>query len=471
MSFVSFEFLIFIIIVFGLFWFIPDKYRWRLLLLSSYVFYGFAGIQYILLLIYVSVTSFFFPLLVKKGNRHKVFICVLSIVTVLVPLMFFKYTGFLQENINVVLDSVGSAKQLSVMAIALPLGISFYTFSALGYVIDVITEKIEPERNFWHYATGISFFPCMVSGPIERQNKLIPQILAKKIFDYNQVTYGLKLIAWGLYKKTVIADSLAVYVDAIWKDLRSFEGITLLIGVLFYSIQIYCDFSGYSDMAKGIAYLFGIELTTNFKNPYFSSSIQEFWKRWHISLSTWFRDYVYIKLGGSKRGKFRKALNIVVTMLISGLWHGAAWKYVVWGGTYGLLQATEMFVGNNKEKEHILVLWLKRLLIFAICSVLWVFFRSDTFSDALFVVTRMLTFKYDFNVLVSIGLPMKAIAIVVSEVIFLFAYDYISLEKDVIKKISSFPIYVRWPIYVVFVIIIAQFSYKGSAGNFVYAGF
>lgn len=469
MSFVSVEFVIFIIIVFGLFWSIPDKYRWILVLASNYVFYSFAGIQFLLLLLYVTVASFYLPRLWRDNRSQKSIMLVTSVVVVLIPLLFFKYTGFAQDNINIILDSFKSAKKLTVMNIALPLGISFYTFSALGYAIDVVTGKIEPERNFWHYATGVSFFPCLVSGPIERQHKLIPQILSEKTFDYETITYGLKLIAWGLYKKTVIADGLAVYVDAIWDDLHSFEGVTLIIGVVFYSIQIYCDFSGYSDMAKGIAYLFGIELTTNFKSPYFSSSFQEFWRRWHISLSTWFRDYVYIPLGGSRKGTIRKAINIIVTMLISGLWHGAAWKYVAWGGIHGILQVIEMY--TDKRTGNAIIVWLKRVFVFAVCSVLWVLFRSESFSDAIFVVTNMLSFRYDFNTLVGIGLPIKALAIVLFEIAILVCFDYISLKKDVIESISHTPLLFRWIIYVVFTVLIMQFSFKGSHGAFVYAGF
>jgi len=468
MFFVSFEFIIFIVIVFVGFWNIPDKYRWVVILLANYVFYSFAGIQYVILLLYVSISSFYFPRFVKKC-KYKSLVLFVSVLVILAPLLIFKYTGFVQENVNIILASLKSARTLTVMKLALPLGISFYTFSALGYALDVMGDRIETEQSFLHYATSLSFFPCLISGPIERQHKLIPQILSEKVFDYNKITYGLKLIAWGLYKKTVIADGLSIYVDAIWNDLYLYDGMTLAVGIFFYSIQIYCDFSGYSDMAKGIAYLFGIELTTNFKSPYFSSSIHEFWKRWHISLSTWFRDYIYIPLGGSRCGTIRKAINLIITMLISGLWHGADWKYVAWGGIYGILQVGESW--QNSKKKNIVIVCLKRFLVFAICSMLWVLFRSETFGDAVYVVENVFHLKFDFNALVSIGLPKKALVIAFMQILILAIFDYYQLKYDVIAVVSKTPVYVRWSVYVILVLIIAQFSYKGSAGTFVYAGF
>ena len=335
MSFISIEFLVFFMAVFAFYWGAPANYRWIILLISNLVFYSFAGIQYIMVLLYVAVVSFVFPKMVNKDrlrtyNKH---FFILGIILLLFPLLFFKYTGFIQNNLNIIFKAFNSAISLSEMNVVLPLGLSFYTFSALSYAIDTIKEERESEYGFFQYAAGLSFFPCIVSGPIERQKRLLPQIVSKNIeFNYETSTYGLKLIAMGLYKKTVIADNLAVYVDVVWNDLYSYDGLVLLIAVLFYSIQIYCDFSGYSDMARGIAKLLGIEISVNFDSPYLSASFQEFWRRWHISLSTWLRDYVYIPLGGNRHGKVRKAVNIFLTMIISGLWHGAAWRFLIWGG-------------------------------------------------------------------------------------------------------------------------------------------
>lgn len=338
LSFTSSSFVIFLSITFFLYYLSSKKHRWRILLLASYVFYSFAGIQYILLLTYITIVSYLAARYLNKNSalgHNGIFI---SIISIIIPLLFFKYTGFLTSNINIILSACSSAVQLSTMQIALPLGISFYTFAALGYIADIAKKKYEPYNNIFHLAAGLSFFPCLVAGPIERQNKLIPQIINGAKFDYINATYGLKQIAWGLFEKIVIADNLAIYVDQVFSDVHSYSGSPLLIASLFFTFQIYCDFAGYSDIALGVARLFGIQLTKNFDCPYFSSSVQEFWKRWHISLSSWLRDYVYIPLGGNRHGSVRKQLNIVITMLVSGIWHGPAWTFVAWGGCMALFK-------------------------------------------------------------------------------------------------------------------------------------
>lgn len=451
-----------------IYWHVSGGNRWKVLLAANYIFYTFAGIQYLAVLLYVTLTSFYLPTIFFRLDKRRKVLWPLGIILVLFPLLFFKYTGFLQNNINIILSALRSARVLSELKIALPLGISFYTFSALGYVIDVLRKKIPQEKDLFHYAVGISFFPCLVSGPIERQNELIPQCVSDKQFDYDKAVYGLKLVSWGLYKKAVLADNLAIYVDAIWSNIRMHEGVTLAIGVFFYSVQIYCDFSGYSDIARGIAKILGIDISVNFNCPYFSTSIQEFWKRWHISLSSWFRDYVYIPLGGNRCGKTRKAANIMITMLVSGLWHGAAWKYVAWGFVHGVLQIIEMLIG---KATNIIVKNLNRIIVFAECSLLWVLFRSDSFEDSLYVYLNMFSMKFDFADLVALGLPLKALFILFIEILLLVVFDWISLKRDVIKELSRLPLLMRWLVYVLFVIILAQLSYKGAAGNFVYAGF
>ena len=332
MSFTSPEFWIFLPIVFGLYYVCPKSSRWLVLLAASYVFYGFAGIQYILLLAYVTAAAFLAARYLEKAQRISKWCMAIAVCAVILPLLVFKYTGFLTENLNIILRAMKSARSLTTMQIIQPLGISFYSFSALGYVIDVAKKKYPAIQNPLHLAAGIAFFPCLVSGPIERQNKLVPQLVEGNAFDYTEATYGLKQIAWGLFEKKVLADNLAVYVDIVFADVHAYFGAPLLVASLFYTLMIYCDFAGYSDMAVGIAKLFGIRLTKNFDSPYFSESFSEFWRRWHISLSSWLRDYVYIPLGGSRRGKARKAVNILITMLVSGIWHGASWTFVAWGG-------------------------------------------------------------------------------------------------------------------------------------------
>jgi len=455
---------------------VPKRYQWIVLLAANYVFYYFAGIQYVGLLIYITTITYLSARYYEKIRMNKSISGVIAIFLILLPLLYFKYTGFLVENLNIILNAFNSSRKLSTMEIMLPLGISFYSFSALGYFIDVVQRKYEPFKNPFHLAVGISFFPCLVSGPIERQNKLVPQLLEEKKFDYELATYGLKQIAWGLFEKMVIADNLAVYVDKVFNDIHSYTGATLLAGSLFFTLQIYCDFAGYSDIAIGVAKLFGIQLTKNFASPYLSSSVQEFWGRWHISLSSWFRDYVYIPLGGNRKGKLKKNINVLITMLVSGLWHGAAWTFIAWGGIHGIVQVFENVLGiNHKKNTNTFIRILRTIVVFSICSTLWIFFRAETFSDAWYLISHMLlgitNIKDYILELVLIGIGKAAIAKLGLVLTILFAYDYCSLKKDVINIISSKPLVVRWIIYCVFILFVAQFAYKGDAVQFVYAGF
>ena len=476
MSFTSPEFWIFLPIVFGLYYVCPKSSRWLVLLAASYVFYGFAGIQYILLLAYVTAAAFLAARYLEKAQRIGKWCMAIAVCAVILPLLVFKYTGFLTENLNIILRAVKSARSLTTMQIIQPLGISFYSFSALGYVIDVAKKKYPAIQNPLHLAAGIAFFPCLVSGPIERQNKLVPQLVEGNAFDYTEATYGLKQIAWGLFEKKVLADNLAVYVDVVFADVHAYFGAPLLVASLFYTLMIYCDFAGYSDMAIGIAKLFGIRLTKNFDSPYFSESFSEFWRRWHISLSSWLRDYVYIPLGGSRRGKARKAVNILITMLVSGIWHGASWTFVAWGGLHGLAQAAESMSGlNGRTSKNRVIKLIRTAAVFSICSILWVFFRAPSFENASYLLRHMFDGIRDLHVylysLVALGLTKPKLAVIALELILLTLYDYCSLKTNVINRISALPPVIRWGIYVCFLFLVAQCSLKGTAVQFVYAGF
>lgn len=469
MVFTSMQFFIFLPIVFFVYYIYPKKKQWVLLLLSSYVFYAFAGIQYVFLLVYTTITAYVFSKLICRRKSQMV----LGIVFLLIPLVWFKYTNFLIDNINIIVNAFGSAKALSSMQIILPLGISFYSFSALGYVIDIYNNKYAPYDNPFHLAAGLSFFPCLLAGPIERQNKLIPQLIMEHEFDYTKATYGLKQIAWGLFEKTVVADNLAIYVDKVFDDVYSYHGITLLAASFFYSIQIYCDFAGYSDIAIGIAKLFGIEVTKNFDSPYFSSSLKEFWKRWHISLSSWIRDYVYIPLGGSRNGRIRKHANLVIAMFISGIWHGAAWTFIAWGGMHGLLQVLEDRVSQRKTESRLLNA-VKIIITFIMCSCLWVFFRAPSFENAIYIFQHMFDgytqFNNYFQGINTIGLSSIEIMILIIELSILFVHDYYSIKTDVIELISEKPFLLRWSIYVIHSVLLVLLSYKGAT-KFVYFDF
>lgn len=308
MLFNTFAFAIFLPLVFILYWGLPHKYRWTLILVSSYYFYMSWNAKYVVLILFTSVVSYTSARLIEmeESKRKKKNILIVTSVLCLGVLFFFKYFNFFSESITSLLGV--SAIHLSPITIKLllPVGISFYTFQTLSYVIDVYRGDVPAERHFGYYAAFISFFPQLVAGPIERTSNLLLQIKAKHQFDYDQATYGLKLIAWGFFKKIVLADALSKYVSTVYDTRQNFSGFALVLATLFFTLQIYCDFSGYSDIAIGTAKLLGINLMINFKNPYFSQSIKEFWSRWHISLSTWFRDYIYIALGGNRVGKVKR---------------------------------------------------------------------------------------------------------------------------------------------------------------------
>lgn len=301
--------------------------------MASYYFYMCWDMKYIVLIIFVTVVSFVVALLIEKVNPfHGKIIQLCGIVSCLSVLFYFKYFNFIIETVVSCLNHMAIPANFSALQIILPAGISFYTFQAMSYIVDVYQGKIKAERHLGIYAAYISFFPQLVAGPIERTDHLLPQIKREQSFSYEKAVDGLKIMLWGFYKKVVVADTLAIYVDKVYNNLSDYKGFDLALAVLFFTLQIYCDFSGYSDIAVGTAKLMGIELITNFNAPYFSLSVKEFWSRWHISLSSWFRDYIYIPLGGNRCVKWRHYLNILITFLLSGLWHGANWTFIFWGG-------------------------------------------------------------------------------------------------------------------------------------------
>lgn len=334
MSFNSVTFAVFVTLVFLVYWGLPQRRQWVVLLFSSYYFYMSWNAKYVLLILFTTIVSYTCGrlLAVTKCVYQKRFILFSASVICLGVLFVFKYFNLFMDTFCSVLQLLSIQIHPMTLKLLLPVGISFYTFQTLSYVIDVYRGEIPAEKHFGIYAAFVSFFPQLVAGPIERTGNLLPQIRREHCFCYEDAVYGLRQMLWGFYKKIVIADTLAFYVDKIYADLFSYEGGTLVLAAFFFSFQIYCDFSGYSDIAIGTARLFGIKLMTNFKNPYLSVSLNEFWQNWHISLSSWFRDYVYIPLGGNRKGKVRKYINLLITFLTSGLWHGADVTFIVWGG-------------------------------------------------------------------------------------------------------------------------------------------
>ncbi len=479
MLFNSLEFAIFLILVFFVYWALPHRFRPLLLMVSSFYFYGRWNPVYLLLIIAMILSSYGCARWIGRLKQRKETVkqqklaVFLNCLVCLGLLTWFKYINFLIDSFRALMNAFGAGMSDFMIDVLLPVGISFYTFQTISYVIDVYREKLEPEKDIVRYAAFISFFPQLVAGPIERSTNLLPQLKEEKHFDYDEAVYGMRLMAWGFYKKLVIADVLVVYVDRVYGELHSHTGVDLLITSFFFMIMIYCDFSGYSDIAIGTARLFGIKLMKNFNSPFLSHSNEEMWRRWHISLSTWFRDYVYIPLGGNRKGRIRKYINIVVTFFLSGLWHGAAWHFVVWGTMQGVVQVFED-IGRKTLTT------LKKNRIFFVCSVIFttvffqvsvVFFRAPSVSDAFYLLWHM------FDGFGSAGYftnhmqlwPLPAFIIAVS-ILILFAYDLASLKTDVIAWVGTRPKLLRWAISLGILMMIILFK-ASDRTEFVYFQF
>ena len=437
------------------------------------------NIKYVFLIFFTTVASYMAALLMEKFTQKKIkkLILIITAILCLGVLFFFKYFNFVSTSITEILSLFTIKLNPIILYLLLPVGISFYTFQTLSYVIDVYRGKIKAERHFGYYATFISFFPQLVAGPIERTDNLLPQIKSEHKFNYDQSTYGLKLMAWGFFKKIVIADTLSQYVSIIYSSPQSFTGFSLVLATLFFTIQIYCDFSGYSDIAIGTAKLMGIELMTNFKSPYFSQSIKEFWGRWHISLSTWFRDYIYIPLGGNRVSKLRHYFNLFITFLASGLWHGANWTFIVWGGIHGFaLIMEDLIFGKKKTSKKFFKKLIRVLFVFAFVSVAWIFFVSNSISDAFYIIAN--SFKglsdpiaYFSSGFKDMGLDMLMVFWIIVPIIVLAVFDYFSLTTDVIISVSHRKKIIRWAIYVVIVLYVILYIQTTGSSEFIYFQF
>jgi len=403
MLFNSLNFAIFLPIVFLLYWFVTNKYlnlQNALLLVASYFFYACWDWRFLFLLIFSTLLDYYTGLKMQDAENQKVkrFWFWLSVTVNLGFLGVFKYYNFFAESFADSLSHFGFQINPYTLSIILPVGISFYTFHGLSYVIDIYKDRIKAERNFVDYAVFVSFFPLLVAGPIERATHLLPQIKKERTFDYTKAVDGLRQILWGLFKKIVIADQCAFYANQIFNNSSDYSGSTLFLGAIFFTFQIYGDFSGYSDIALGTARLFGIELLRNFAFPYFSRDIAEFWRRWHISLSSWFKDYLYIPLGGSKGGTWMKIRNTFIIFIVSGFWHGANWTFIAWGALNALFIMPSIIIKTNRNNIDIVaqgklfptVKELSQIIMtFCLTVFAWIFFRSENLTSALFYINKM----------------------------------------------------------------------------------
>jgi D-alanyl-lipoteichoic acid acyltransferase DltB (MBOAT superfamily) len=477
MLFNSIEFAIFLPLVFFLHWFVARENRRHqnlLLLIVSYIFYGWWSWKFLGLLLLSTLIDYFFGFWVASPNpkRGKLFLW-LSIFNNLIVLGIFKYYNFFVTEAQALLESIGLHTHPYILQVALPVGISFYTFHGMSYVFDIYKSNFKPIKNFIDYAVFVSFFPLLVAGPIERAAHLLPQFMKPRKFDLGQATDGMRQILWGLFKKMVIADNCASYANDVFAHCDTYWSSTLVFGALFFAVQIYCDFSGYSDIALGTAKLFGIDLLRNFAFPYFSRDIAEFWRRWHISLSSWFRDYVYIPLGGSKGSTWLRVRNTFIIFLLSGFWHGANWTFIFWGLIHACCFLPLLLANKNRKNitivaENKLLPSAKELIqmvgTFAVVVLAWVFFRAESIGQA-FIYIRNIFSKTLMRP------PQDGPYLVMVLIAILFLVEWVQRDKHHALQFSSLkmPTWTRWSIYYVLIALIMTFG--GSQQSFIYFQF
>ena len=456
MLFNSGEFIIFFPLVALLYFAIPYKWRWGLLLVASYYFYMCWKPEYIVLIIASTAIDYGTGLrmgrLKEKVRRRKYLI--LSLCTNLGLLFAFKYFNFFNDSARAVFNQFNLFYGVPTFSVLLPVGISFYTFQTLSYSIDVYRGNREAESHFGIFALYVAFFPQLVAGPIERSTHLLPQFLEKHEFDYIRVTNGLKRMAWGLFKKVVIADRLAVYVNQVYNNPTEYHGAHIWIATYFFAFQIFCDFSGYSDIAIGAAEVMGYRFMENFRRPYLAQSIAEFWKRWHISLSTWFRDYLYIPLGGNRVGKWRWYYNLFIVFVISGLWHGANWTFIIWGALHGfylifaILSAKtrrQFAARSGLDRFPIALAYIKRIITFHLVCFAWIFFRSNSVGDAFMLVGNL--FHFDSFSNIPLTLDDSGMRIALLTILAMEAFHFTQEKISVTRLVSKQHVAVRWACY------------------------
>ena len=473
MLFNSTEFMIFFPITLILYWIFPKKYRYICLFIASYTFYMFWNPKYALLMGTSTVVTFLSGVLIEK-LKYKRTVVAFSFIINLAILIFFKYFDFLLQNINIVLSTLNIQLINKPFDVILPVGISFYTFQALSYTIDVYRGEIKSEKNIIKYALFVSFFPQLVAGPIERSRNLLIQIedLEKvKRFDYERITEGLTLMLFGYFQKMVIADRAAILVDTVFNGYYEYNSMALILAAIFFAIQIYCDFGSYSLIAIGTAKVMGINLMENFNTPYFARSVKEFWGRWHISLSTWFRDYLYIPLGGNRCSNIRKSFNILVTFLVSGLWHGANFTFIAWGAIHGIFHIIEeqlkpikeKYLNKFKIKTNAFSFALIEIIItFIIVDLAWIFFRAETIHDAIHYIQRIFT-RIDLwtlfdGTLYGLGLNIFEMNILIIALFILISFDLVKYtrKESIFEFLNKQNLYFRWfvMLFLIFYIIV-----------------
>lgn len=500
MLFNSLEFLVFFPIVVLLYWIIPKRIRYIWLLAASYYFYMSWNAGYAMLIGASTVITYLCGLglgfVMKNKYRHmavwKGIIIAAGFLSNLGILIYYKYMDFIIENVNLLMEHFQMKTLADHISVILPVGISFYTFQALGYIVDVARGETEAEKNPFKYALFVSFFPQLVAGPIERSKNLLEQIRdipAKKTLEYHRIVNGLLVMLYGLFLKMVIADRVSILVDTVYQSYYSAGSFELILAAVGFSIQIYCDFGSYSLIAIGAAQVMGFTLMENFNTPYFATSIKDFWRRWHVSLSTWFRDYLYIPLGGNRCGRLRRYFNVMLTFLVSGLWHGAQWTFVVWGGIHGLYQVIgDLLMPLRKKIVQVFEVktdcgsyQLTQIFVtFVMTTFAWIFFRADSLAQAALYIGRMFT-KWNpwilFNGgLYELGLDRFEANVLLVSLLFMFLVDCIRYRKG--KRIDEWlqqqNFWFRWLValfLIVMVVIYGKYGPDYDANQFIYFQF
>lgn len=469
------QFVFFFVAIVALYYALPYKYRWVLLLAGSYYFYMCWNSKYIFLIVFSTLIDYFCGLRMshhtERKKRRKYLL--LSLFTNLGLLFTFKYFNFFSDSLNALFQKVDLSVKMPYLHVLLPVGISFYTFQTLSYTIDVYRGKIKPERHLGIFALYVAFFPQLVAGPIERASRLLPQFFRKIDFDDARVASGLRLMLWGFFKKLVVADRLAIYVDAVYGNVDFHSGLTFIVATFFFAFQIYCDFSGYSDIAIGAARVLGYDLMKNFDRPYFALTIPEFWRRWHISLSTWFKDYLYIPLGGNRVSVPRMYLNLTVVFLVSGLWHGANWTFVIWGTIHGLyIVASKLTLAHRdalvkKLGIHSKVVYSSRIFFtFLLVLFSWIYFRADSLASANNIIAKIFSLHWG-----SLFIPaLDQFAYGLMAIAMLLFVDVLQERSSLSARLSAQPVYLRWLGYVsIAVVILLMGVFNGS--QFIYFQF
>ena len=494
MLFNSLEFLIFFPIVVLVYFCVPQKVRWLWLLAASYYFYMSWNPQYALLIAASTVATWLSALVMeqvggaRKKRRWALWSCIIFNLAIL---FFFKYYAFAAGNIEALGRLVGLELHVPTFDVLLPVGISFYTFQALGYVIDVYRGELPAERNLLRYALFISFFPQLVAGPIERSKNLMHQIHEPHYFDPKRVRDGLLLMGWGFFEKLVLADRIALLVTKVYDNPAAHTGVEIVLATVLFAFQIYCDFAGYSDIAIGAARVMGFTLMKNFKHPYSAVTVSDFWRRWHISLTTWFRDYVYIPLGGSRCAKWKHYRNILITFTVSGLWHGAQWSFVAWGALNGLYQVVGSLTAPFRKgmearlkwkPDGVLRRWWKRLVTFVLVDFAWLFFRANSFLTGVGMIRQTVTnpglaaLKRPLAMITvdNLGMGRKDFAVLLVALVVLAVVDTLRQQVDLKAVLDRRNIVVRYAVYYGIIFAILIFGVYGpefNAASFIYFQF